>query len=112
MKIIHDKQQQEIRSFSQLQTQTRNTPRENKSCLRIIKATDIYFTQEGIKVLSKRLKYDLLYKGKILLETLALEAETALSKLDITEQHYRYMAAKKIKIYQYDDMNNMKSGTE
>jgi hypothetical protein len=51
-----------------------------------------------MQLLNKELKYNLYYKQKNWLETLALEAETAISKINATEQqYYRYMVAKTIK---------------
>jgi hypothetical protein len=51
-----------------------------------------------MQLLRKRLKYSLHYKQKYWLETLALEVETAISKINITEQqYYRHMVAKTIK---------------
>jgi hypothetical protein len=50
--------------------------------------TDTQFTKEEINFLSKVLKYYLYFRQKILLETLALEAETALKKLNTIEQKH------------------------
>jgi hypothetical protein len=54
------------------------------------------------------------YKNKKWIETLALEAETAIRNLDITEQnYYRYAVAKKIKdISKNNEVNNKKSEEE
>jgi hypothetical protein len=44
------------------------------------------------------LKYNLHHKYRKCIETLALEAETAISNLDMTEQnYYRHAVARKIK---------------
>jgi hypothetical protein len=57
------------------------------------------------------MKYNLHYKQKSWLETLALEAETAISNLDIIEQqYYRHAVAKNIyNINQENDLNNIRS---
>jgi hypothetical protein len=54
------------------------------------------------------------YKQKNSLETLAFEAETAVSKINATEQqYYRHMVTKTIKkINQKDNTNNTSSKTE
>jgi hypothetical protein len=64
--------------------------------------------------LKKGLKYNLHYKQKYWLETLALEAETAITKINATEQqYYRYMVAKTIKmINQKDNTNNTRNKME
>jgi hypothetical protein len=47
-------------------------------------------------LLSKDLNYNFHYKQKNWIETIGLEAETALSNLDITEQqYYRHAVAKR-----------------
>jgi hypothetical protein len=61
-----------------------------------------------MKLLRKGLMYNLHYKQKNWLHTLALEAETAISKINAMEQqYYKYMVAKTIKkINQKDNTNN------
>jgi hypothetical protein len=60
------------------------------------------------------LKYNLHYKNKKWIETLALEAETAITNLDINEQnYYRHAVAKKIKdISKNNKINNKKTKEE
>jgi hypothetical protein len=67
-----------------------------------------------MQLLKKGLKYSLHYKQKKWLETLALEAETTISKINATEQqYYRHMVAKTIKkINQKDNMNNTRNKME
>jgi hypothetical protein len=64
-----------ICNLSNLQTQTQNTPVENRKCPRVMNTTDIYFIQEEVQLLNKGLKYNLCYKQKNWLDTLVLEAE-------------------------------------
>jgi hypothetical protein len=56
---------------------------KHKTYPRVMNTTDIQFTQEEIKLLSQGLKYNLYYRQKNWLETLALDAETAINKLNI-----------------------------
>jgi hypothetical protein len=113
MNTIH-KKQQKIRNLTKLQTQTKNTPAENRNYPRVINTTDIHITQNEIQLLRKGLKYNLQYKQKNWLETLPLEAETAISKINATEQqYYRHMIAKTIKrINQKDSMHSIRSKIE
>jgi hypothetical protein len=64
--------------------------------------------------LKKGLKYNLHYKHKNWLETLALEAETVISKINATEQqYYKHMIVKTIKkINQKDNANNTRNKME
>jgi CRISPR/Cas system-associated endonuclease Cas1 len=48
--------------------------------------TDTLFTKEEIHLLNKGLQYNLHHKQKNWIETLGLEAETAISNLDPAEQ--------------------------
>jgi hypothetical protein len=58
----------------------------------------IQFTETELKLLNKGLQYNLQHKHKKWVEQLAVEAETAISKLNILEQdHYRYLVANNIK---------------
>jgi hypothetical protein len=58
-------------------------------CTRIKKSPSPDFTQE-LQLLNKGLQYNLHHKPKNWIETLALEAETVINKLEATEQqHYR-----------------------
>jgi hypothetical protein len=70
MKIIYEKQ------------------KKNKNYPRVKNITDTQFTQSEMQLLKRRLKYNLHYKEKNWLEKLVLEGETAISKIDITEQQY------------------------
>jgi hypothetical protein len=67
-----------------------------------------------MQLLKKGLKYNLHYKQKNWLETLELEAETAISKMNATEQqYYKHMVTKTIKkINQKYNMNNIRSKIE
>jgi hypothetical protein len=70
----------------------------NNTNYRVENYTNIHSTREEIQLLSKVLKYNLHHKYRRWIETLALEAETAISKLDIREQnYYRHAVARKIK---------------
>jgi hypothetical protein len=92
---VHQKQQHKIHNLTKFQTEKSN---ENNHYPRVINTMDINFTQDEIQLLSKGLKYNLHYKRKNWLQTLALEAETAVSNLDITEQqYYRHAVAINIK---------------
>ena len=56
--------------------------------------TDIQFSKEDLALLKKGLKYNLNYKRKTWITTLALEAETAIHQLPILEQdHMRHQVA-------------------
>jgi hypothetical protein len=60
--------------------------------------TQIQFTEQEINLLNKGLQYNLHYKQKLWIETLALEAETAISYLDASEQdHMRHLVASNLK---------------
>jgi hypothetical protein len=70
----------------------------NKNYPRVINTTDTQSAQENIlQLLCKGLKYDSQCKQKDRLETLALEAESDISQLDIIEQqHDRHIVAKQL----------------
>jgi hypothetical protein len=56
------------------------------------------FTSDELSLLNKGLKYNLGYKHRDLIATLALEAETAISQLPNTKQYYiRYQVAHNIR---------------
>jgi len=64
---------------------------------RVINRTNITFSDEEMTLLNKGLKYNLNYKNKHWLSTLALEAETAISLLPSHEQEYlRYQVAQNL----------------
>jgi hypothetical protein len=95
MKITHLKQQQKTNNMKITQT---TCLRSNTNNTRVQNNTNIQFTQDEIQLLSKGLQYNLHYKNKNWIKTLALEAETAINKLDIIEQnYYRHVIAKQIK---------------
>jgi hypothetical protein len=57
-----------------------------------------HFTHKEIQIMNKGLKYNLHYKNKKWIETLALEEETSISNLEVTEQdNYRHLIPKEIK---------------
>jgi hypothetical protein len=87
-------QQQKIRNMGKIHiAQTNN----DANYTRVKNLTNTQFTQDEIQLLNKGLKYNLHYKNKKWIEILALEAETAITKLDITEQnYYRHIVAKQI----------------
>jgi hypothetical protein len=98
MRIINEKQQQKNTQFVQNTDTNTKTPGEINNYFRVITTTDTYFTQEEIKLLCKGFKYNLYYKQKNWLETLTLEAETAVSKIEVIEQqYYRHIVAETIK---------------
>ena len=62
--------------------------------------TDVTFSNEEFALLNKGLKYNLNYKHRKWIKTLALEAETAISYLPHTEQEYlRYQVAHNLKLF-------------
>jgi hypothetical protein len=78
-----------IKKRKQLEaTQSKNPKQQKKFYPRVVNKTNIDFTNEEMTVLNKGLKYNLSHKNKNWIETLALEAETALSLLPSTEQDY------------------------
>jgi hypothetical protein len=71
------------------------------------------FTSEEIQILSKGLKYNLHYKHKNWIETLGLEAETAISNIEISEQqYYRHAVAKTITKITQDIRNKNNTNKE
>jgi hypothetical protein len=83
---------------------------------RVDNRTDITFSNDELAFLNKGLKYNLNYKHKNWIETLALEAETATSYLPHTEQEYlRYQISHNVKLlykhyssHKYDTYNTNK----
>jgi hypothetical protein len=60
--------------------------------------TQIQFSTQKFHLVNKGLQYNLLYKQKSWNETLALEAETAISSVDVTEQeHMSHLVANNLK---------------
>jgi hypothetical protein len=79
-------------------TQT-NTPKHLHTFYpRVTNNTNIKFTTEELNLLNKGLKYNLPYKHKNWIQTLALEAETAVTQLPAHDQDYiRVLTAYNIK---------------
>ena len=76
------------------ETQSNNHDFQEQLNLRVINKTDIIFSNDKPSLLNKGLKYNLSYKHKNWIETLALETETAVSYLPTAEQdHVRYQVA-------------------
>jgi hypothetical protein len=78
-----------------------STPKHLKTFYpRAVNNTDITFTVEELNLLNKVLKYNLSYKNKNWIKTLALETETAIAQLPAHEQDYvRIQAAHNINSY-------------
>jgi hypothetical protein len=112
MEKVYLKQQQKITNMTK--TQNKDITITNKNYTRVENQANIQFTHEEIQILNKGLKYNLHYKNKNWIETLALEAETAISNLEITKQnYYRHVVAKKIKdIYRENKNRNKKNNNE
>ena len=72
---------------------------------RVDNRTNITFSSDELTTLNKGIKYNLNFKRKNWIETLALEVETAVSYLRHTEQEYlRYQIAHNIKqLYRHHD---------
>jgi hypothetical protein len=76
---------------------------------RMINLTNTTFTDEELQLLNKGLKYNLHYKRKNWIEPLAIEADTAINKIDPKEQEYmRQIVANNIKklINKYKTLND------
>jgi hypothetical protein len=82
-----------------MKTQNSNLDKNNIKYNRVENHTNTQFTQSEIQLLNKGLKYNLHQtNNKKRIETLALEAETAINSLNITEQnYYRHAVVKKLK---------------
>jgi hypothetical protein len=105
MEKIH-KKTTKINNLAKSQTTTMKS--RNKNYTRVINTTNTQFTQEEILLLSKGLKYNLCYKQENWKEILSLEAETAISNLDITEQqYYRHTVVKAITRITQENKNNI-----
>lgn len=91
MTKVHHKQHK----IHELNKKVENIAHNDTDYSRVENHTNIQFTCEEIQLLSKGLKYSLHHKHKKWIETLALEAETAISQLDVMEQnYYRHSVAK------------------
>jgi hypothetical protein len=66
-----------------MRTQITDIQNNNTKYTRVENHTIKKFTQNEIQLLNKGLKYDLCHKTKKWIDTLAFEAETAVSNLDI-----------------------------
>jgi len=87
-------------------TQTNNPNHQKQFYPRVVNNTNITFTKEELSLLNKGLNYNLGYKQKNWIETLALEAETAISPLPPNEQEsIRYEVAHNIR-HLYKKHNN------
>jgi hypothetical protein len=74
---------------------------------RIQNQSQIQFSESETKLVNKGLQYILQYKNIKWIEILALEAETTITHLHITEKdHYRFMVAKNIKWLMKNHNNN------
>jgi hypothetical protein len=89
------------RKILYLDNKYHNTTKQNDFPFnhRVKNLTQIQFTKKKeIHLLNKGLQYNLHYKEKLWIETLALEAETAISYLDASEQdHMRHLVANNLK---------------
>jgi transposase-like protein len=82
-----------------IKSKTSTPPQYTKFYPRVVSKTDIAFNPCELDLLNKGLKYNISFKRKKWMETLALEAETAISKLPTPEQdHMRYQVAHNIKL--------------
>ena len=87
---------QKLNKLEHIQTRT---PTHTKTFYpRVTNNTNIKFTAEELSLLNKGLKYNLSYKNKNWIRTLALETETAITQLPTHEQDYvRIQAAHNLK---------------
>jgi hypothetical protein len=87
---------------------TKTPPHHTKFYPRLMNNTKIHFNPSEMKLLNKGFKYNLSFKHKNWIQTLALEAETAISKLAFTDQDsIRYQVAHNIKLL-YQQQNALK----
>jgi len=88
--------EQKLTKLEHIQTRT---PTHTKTFYpRVTNNTDIIFTAEELTLLNKGLKYNLSYRNKNWIRTLALETETAITLLPTHEQDYiRVQAAHNLK---------------
>jgi hypothetical protein len=111
MKKVYMKQQQKIANM--IKTQTTVITNNNTNYTSVENRTNTQFTHEEIQLLNKGLKYNLHHKNEKWIETLALEAETAISHLDTTEQnYYRHAVARKLKDISRNNKENNKKKKE
>jgi hypothetical protein len=82
-----------------IKSKTPTPPQHTNFHPRVVNKTDITFNPRELNLLSKGLKYNLSFKQKTWIETLGLEAETAISRLPTPEQdHMRYQVAHNLKL--------------
>jgi hypothetical protein len=74
---------------------TQQTDRQQQLYPKVCNQSDVHFTEEEIQLLSKGPKYNLHFKPKHWLKTLALEVETAISYTEEHEQNYLRHAVSK-----------------
>jgi hypothetical protein len=107
MDKVHKTQQQKI---ANMRIKTTETTNNNIIHTRVENYTNTHFTHDEIQLLNKGLKYNLHHKNKKWIETLALEAETAITNLDVSKQnYYRHIVAIEIEqIKKNNQINNNK----
>jgi hypothetical protein len=93
----HETIKLKLKKLEKIQT---STPTHHKKFYpRVVNKTDVTFNADELALLNKGLKYNLSYKRNNWIETLALKAETAVSKLPVLEQDsIRYQVAHNIKL--------------
>jgi hypothetical protein len=89
MSVPHNRQNK----MAELHNSTRNLSMRHKksqhtSYTRAHRLTNVSFAQKETELLSKGLQYSLHFKHKTWIETSVLEAETAVSEVNITDQEY------------------------
>jgi hypothetical protein len=98
MNIIYNKQNKKLKTLMTTQQKQYSNNEPHKFQNRVQNLSNITFTDTELKLLNKGLQYNLQQQHKEWIEQLALEAETAISKLNILEQdHYRHLVANNIK---------------
>ena len=87
------------KKLNKLTQEQTKTPKEiHTFYARVVNNTNIKFTANEIKLLERGLKYNLHSRKKNWLTTLALDAETAITLLPITDSdYYRKQVADRIK---------------
>ena len=86
------------------QQQTRTKTPKHSFYPRVLNMTDISFSEPEMTILQKGPKYNILSKPKDWLQTLALEAETAITLLPPSEREvYRKLTAERVSILQEDN---------
>jgi hypothetical protein len=62
--------------------------KQQQFCPKVCNQSGVHFTEDEIQLLSRGLKYNLHFKPKHWIKTLALEAESAISYAEEHEQNY------------------------